>query len=98
MRTMGVVQVAIHQIIDVIPVRYCLVAAVHAVNVGLVMSGTVVAWCALVRIRRVHLNAVVVHVIAVGIVQMAIVKIVRVAIVLHSRMATVRAVLVAVST
>lgn len=95
---MGMVQMTIHQVIDVIPVGYCLVAAVHAVNVRLIMSGTVVAWSAFVRIRRVHFNAVVVHVVAVWMVQVAIVKIVRVAIVLHSRMATVRAMLVAVST
>lgn len=39
----------------------------------------------------------VVHVVAVGMVQMAILKIVRVAIVLHRRVATVRAMLVAMS-
>ena len=95
---MGMVQVAIHQVIDVIPVGYCLMAAVRAVNVRLIMPGTVVARCAFLRIHRAHLNAMVVHLIAVWIVQVAIVKIVRMAVVLHSRMATVRAMLVVVST
>jgi hypothetical protein len=95
---MGMVQVTIHQVIDVIPVWHCLVAAVRTVNVRLVMFRTFVAWCAFLRIRRADLNAVVLDVIAVGMVQMAILKIVRVALVLHSRMATVRAMLVAVST
>jgi len=74
-----------------------LVPTVGAVNVRLVMSGAVVAWCAILGIYRAHLNAVIVYVIAVWMVQVAIVKIVRVAIVLHSRVATVRAMLVAVS-
>jgi len=95
---MGMVQMAVHQVIDVIPVRYCLMAAVGTVNVRLIMSRTFVAWCAFLRIRRAHLNAVVLNVIAVGMVQVAILKIVRVAIVLHGRMATVRAMFVAVST
>ena len=95
---MGMVEVAIHQVIDVIPVGYCLVSAVHAVNMRLIMSGTGVGWCAFLRIHRVHLNGVVVYVITVRIVHVAIVKIVRVAIMLHGRMATVRAMLVAMST
>ena len=92
------VQVAIYQEINVIPVRYRLVAAVRAVDVRFIVAGTIVSWCAFLGIGRVHLNAVVVNVIAVRVVQVAIVQIVGVAIVLHSRMATVRAMFVAVST
>jgi hypothetical protein len=51
MCAMGVMEVAIHQVIDVIPVWYCLVAAVRAVSMRLVMTGAVVAWCALLRIH-----------------------------------------------
>ena len=54
--------------------------------------------CAIFRIHRVHLNAVVVHVTIMRVVQVAIVQIVRVAIVFQGRMATIGAVLVAVST
>jgi hypothetical protein len=53
---------------------------------------------AFLRIRRVHLNAVVLHVTLVRVMQVAIVQIVRVAIVFQGRMATIGAVLVAVST
>ena len=95
---MGMVEVAIHQVIDVIPVGYCLVSAVHAVNMRLIMSGTAVGWCAFLRIHRVHLNAVVVHGTIVQVMQVAIVQIVRMAIVFQGRMATIGAVLVAVST
>jgi hypothetical protein len=95
---MEVVQMAIHQVVNVIPVGYCLVAAGRPVDVRLLMSGAVVAWCASLRIHRVHLNTMVVHMVAVRIVQMAIVNIIGVAIVLYRCMPTARAVLVAVST
>ena len=49
---------------------------------------------AFVRIRRVHLNAVVLHVTLVRVMQVAIVQIVRVAIVFQGRMAAIGAVLV----
>lgn len=96
-RAMGMMQVSIHQVIEVIPVRYRLMAAVHAVNVRLIMTGTLVALRAFLRVRRAYFDAVVVHMVAVGVVQVPIVKVVHVAIVLHSGMATVRAMLVAVS-
>ena len=54
--------------------------------------------CAFLRIHRVHFNAVVVHVTIVWVMQVAIVQVVRVAIVFQGRMATIGAVLVAVST
>lgn len=95
---MGVMEVAIYQVIDVIPVWHGLVAAVRAVSMRLVMTGAAVARCALVRIYRVHFNAVVEHAIATCVVQVAIVKIVRVVIMLYSRMATVWTMLVAVRT
>ena len=86
---MGMVEVAIDQVIDVIPVWYCLVTAVLPVSVRLIMSGTVVAWCAFLRVHRVHLNAVFVHMPIMRMVHVPIVKIVRVAIVLHGSVATI---------
>jgi hypothetical protein len=94
---MGMVQVPIHQVVNMIPVGYCLMTAVHAVSVRLIMTGTFVPWRAFLRIRRAYLDAVVVHLIAMGVVQVPIVKVVNVAIVLHSGMATGRAMLMAVS-
>ena len=92
------VQVAIHEVIDMIAVRHGFVAAVRTVSVLLLMGRTIVVRCAFLRIRRGHLDLMVVHMIAVSAMQVAIVKIIRVAIVLHSRVATIRAMLVAVST
>lgn len=54
--------------------------------------------CAFLRVDRAHLNAVVVHATIVRVMQVAIVQIVRVAIVFQGCMATIGAVLVAVST
>jgi len=94
---MGMVQVAVYQVIDVIAVRHSFVAAALAVSMRLFVSGAVVRWCALVRIRGADLDAMVLDGGAVRMMQMAIVKIVRVAIVLHCYMAAVGAMLVAVS-
>lgn len=97
MRAVGVVEMAVHQVIRVIPVRYRLVAAFGAVSMRLLMSRAGVIWRASVRIHRVHFNTVIFDGIAVRMVQMTIVEIIRVAIVFDSRMATVRAMLVAMS-
>jgi len=95
---MEVVEMAIHQVINVISVGYCRVATVPTVHVRLLMSGAVMVWCAFLRINRGYLNAVIVHVIAVRMMQVAIMKIVDVAIVLYRDMTTVRAMLMAVRT
>jgi len=60
-----VVQVAFHQVIDVISMGHCLVAAVCPMNMRFVMPVAFVIWCAFVRVCRVHFQAMVVHVIAV---------------------------------
>jgi hypothetical protein len=60
----SVVQMAIHQVIDVISMRYCRVATVRTVHVRLLMSDAVMVWGAFLRINRAYLNAVIVHVIA----------------------------------
>ena len=93
-----VVQVAIHQVIDVTPVWHGLVATVRAMNVRLIVPRAAVSWRTFLGIHSVYFNPVVVHMIAMRVVQVAIVKIVRVTIVLHSRMAAIRPMLVAVRT
>ena len=95
---MVVMQMAIHQVIDVISVGDCGVAAVRTVNVRLLMSGAVMVWCAFLGISRGHLNAVILHMIAVRMMKVAVVNIVDVAIVLHRDMTALRAMLVVVST
>ena len=97
MGAVGVVQMTVDEVVNVIPMGNCFMATGRPVNMRLLMSGAVVAGCAFLRIRCVHFNAVFVHMPIVQMVQVSIVKIVGVAIVLHGRMATIRAMLVAVS-
>jgi hypothetical protein len=89
MAAMMVVQVAIHQVVYVVPVRYCLMAAVWSVNVFLPVSDTFVGRRALLGIRRAHLNPMILHMSAVLMVEMAIVQIIRVTVVLYSLMAAI---------
>jgi hypothetical protein len=92
------VQVTIHEVIDMISVGYCLVSAIPAVNVSFSMSRTVVFRRALVGVRVSYFDPVIVYVITVPIMQMAIVKKICMPIVLHGRMPAIRAVHVRVST
>lgn len=82
--TVWMMQITIHQVIHMVAMRYGFVAAVGTVRVGLSIAGrAAVVRRALVGIRRSHLNPMVVHMIAVGVMQMPIMKIIRVAIVFH---------------
>jgi hypothetical protein len=96
MRPVMVVQMPVHQVVDVISMRHSFMAAVCAVNVTLVMSGAIVRGRAFLWIGRTHVDGMIVDVIAVREVQMAVVKIIRVSAVLDSGVAAVGAMLMAV--
>jgi hypothetical protein len=88
------VQVAVHEIVDVIPMRHRFMAAPRSVNVARVV--TAAARCALIRIFGTHLEPVLVHMIAVRMVQMTVVQIINVTVVPDCSMSTVRAMLMVV--
>jgi hypothetical protein len=90
------VQMAIHQVINMVAMRHGFVSAVGTVSVGLLMAGAAVVRRAFLRIRRSHLNLMVVHMIAVTVMQVAIVKVIGVAVVFHGGVSAVWAVPVAV--
>lgn len=73
MSAMGMVQMAVDQVIGVIPVGYGFVAAIHAMNVRAFVPGALVAWGTLLRVDRAHLNNVVVDVVSMRVVQVTIV-------------------------
>lgn len=98
MSAVGMVQMAIYQVVDMISMGDGLMAAGRAMSVCLLMSGAIVAWSASFGIRRIYLDTVVLYRIAVLMMQMTIVKVVRVTIVLHRYMAAVRAMLVGMTT
>jgi hypothetical protein len=91
------VQMAIHQVIYMVAMRHDFVAAIGTVSVGLLIGGAALVRRAFLRIRRGHLNLMVVHMIAVSVMQVAIVKIISVAVVFHGGVPAVWAMHVAVS-
>ena len=91
------VQMAIHQVINMVAMRHGFVAAIGTVSVGLPIGGAALVRRAFLRIRRGHLNLMVVHMIAVSVMQVAIVKIIGVAVVFHGGVPAVWAMHVAVS-
>jgi hypothetical protein len=76
-------QMTIHQVVNMIAMRHGLVAAVSTVSVRLVMGGAAVVRRAFLRIRRGHFNPMVIHMIAVSAMQVSIVKVIGVAVVFH---------------
>jgi hypothetical protein len=76
------VQMAIHQVINMVAMRHGFVAAVGTMSVRL-LGGTAIVRSTFLRVRCAHFNLMIVHMIAVGVMQVAIVKIIGVAVVLH---------------
>ncbi len=91
-----VMEMPVHQIVDVIPVRHGLVTAIRAVDVRGVMPLARVIRGAFRGVRPADLEPVLIHVIPVGMVQVAVVQVVHVVVVLDGHVAAVRAVLVIV--
>jgi hypothetical protein len=90
------VQTAVHQVVNMIAMRHGFVAAVSTVSVRLFMGLATVVRRAFLRIRRGHLDPMLVHMIAVSEVQVAIVKIIGVVLMFHGSVPAVRAMDVAV--
>jgi hypothetical protein len=88
------VQVAVDEIVDVIPMRHRFMAAPRSVNVARLVAAT--ARRALVRIFGAHFELVLVYVIGVRMMQMTVMQIINVIVVLDRSMSTVRAMLVVV--
>jgi len=85
----GVMEVALDQVIDVIPVRHARVSAAGAVDVVGGVAGAAMVRRALRRVGRVDGDRVFIDVIAVDVVQVSIVEIVDVAGVLDRDVAAV---------
>jgi hypothetical protein len=79
-----------------VAMRHGFVAAIGTVSVGPLIGGAALVRCAFLRIRRGHLNLMVVHMIAVSVMQVSIVKIIGVAVVFHGGVPAVWAMHVAV--
>jgi len=89
MRIVRVVQMALHQVIRMIAVRYGIVAATRAVFVRSFVTSARMRFGALGGIRARDLDDVFVDVSFVHVMQMAVVKIIHVPFVLDFRMRTI---------
>jgi hypothetical protein len=84
---MGMVQVTVDEIVDMIAMRDRFVAAARSMNVSSVMSGAAMVWRATIRVLVAHFNAMFVHMIRARMVKMAIVEIIHMAAVPDSNVA-----------
>lgn len=87
-----VVQMPVHQIVDVIPVRHGRMAATRAMHMAGVVAGARVPGSAGGRIRGVDVDAVLVIMPVMGVVQVAVVQVIHVAVVPHGQMSAAGAV------
>lgn len=83
---------SIDQVADVIPVRHRFVTATRSVDVGRVVPGAVVTVGAGVWVIAIHFDDMLIHVVAVGVMQVSVMQVVDVPIVLDGRVPAVGAV------
>lgn len=89
-------QVVAHQVVDVVAVRHRLMAATIAMRVLGLMALAVVLGRAVVGVRGVHRDDVLVDVVAVGMVEVSLVQVIDVVAVLDGRVAAAGPMLVRV--
>jgi hypothetical protein len=82
-----VMQMALHQVVHMIPVRYRFMTATRPMRVPLLMPGTFVPARAVRRISRIDGNPVLVDMVAVHVVQVPVMHIADMPVVLNGRMA-----------
>jgi hypothetical protein len=92
----GMVQVAVHQVIGMVAVRHGFVTAAGTVTVTLIVSTAVMGRRAVAGIGSTHRQHVLVHMVALNVVQVPVMQVVCMAVVLDGGMAAAGAVLVAV--
>ncbi len=83
-----VVQVPADEIVGVVAVRNCLVTAIRAVRVFLIVPGTAVRRGALRRIRSIDFDAALVDVIAVNVMQVPVMEVVAVVAMVNALVST----------
>ena len=91
MLPVGVVQVALYEIIHMVSVRHALMSAAFTMNVIGLMRVTVMVRRTLLWICGIACHLVLIHVALLGVVQVPIVQIIRMALVPNGGVATIRA-------
>jgi len=93
MLAVRVVQVTIDQIVDMVPVRNGLMTTVRSVLMRRFVGSAIMAWRAVRRVGGAHCQHMLVHVVAMRVVQMPIVEVIRVPFMLDDSMTTTGAML-----
>jgi hypothetical protein len=91
-----VMQMPIHEIIDMIAVRHGLVPAARTMNMARLMTGAAMFRRADIRVRLRHLHHMLVDMVLMRVVQMTVMQIVDMVAMLHGGMAATRAMAVGV--
>lgn len=89
MAVMGVVQVPVYQIVKMVAMGHHRVTAVRPVHMIRIMTAALMARSASCRVLFTHLQPMLVHMIAMHVVQVTIMKIIHVVAMLNGLMATV---------
>jgi len=76
MVAVGMVQVAIDEIVDVVAVRHRFVSAAGAMHMPRLMAGAAVLGRTAIGVLRGYFDDVLVHVVAMGMVQVAVVQVI----------------------
>ena len=96
MAVVRMMQVALHEIVNMIAMRYSFVTTAWAMNMACFVTITVVLWGANIRVGRTDGDTMFVHVALVQVMQMAVMQVINVTIMFDGGMAAIRAVLVRV--
>lgn len=96
MAVVRMMQVALHEIVNMITMRYSFVTTTRAMNMPCFVTITVVLWGANIRVGRTDGDTMFVHMAFVRVMQMAVMQVINVTIMFDGDMAAIRAVLVRV--
>jgi len=96
MIAMGMMQVTIDEIVNMVSMRYGFVSTAGSVHMIRTMGAAIVVWRALVRIGRAYRNHMFINMIAMQVMKMAVMKIVNMAIMHHGNVTTVWSMLMGV--
>jgi len=94
---MRMVQMTVHQVIQVISVRNRRMPATRAVHVPFLMPAALMAWGAAVRVDGGNFQHALVHMISVDVMQLAVMQVVHMTVVVDGRMPATWAMLVRMS-
>jgi hypothetical protein len=83
----GVMQPAVHEIVDVVAVRHRFMAAIRPVPVRRLVAGRVTLWIAAVRVAVAYSDHMLLRAAVLGMLKVAVIEVIDVAFMLHAEVA-----------